>query len=202
MRSGGAATLNDILELHGRLFAGTRDRDLGGTLRDEPIWIGPPGCLIDDATFVASPAERVPSLMEDLISYVNDSDHPAVLKAAVARELMEALPSMPVLDAQTVAARLALPDRAARRAPESLHAADIVEPTGGNRNRRYAVPDMVRLLRRMTPDGGYSLDASTFSLPAQGMPSAPIAIPCRHEGARSKKPCVLPYGHRGQHRYL
>ncbi len=91
MHAGGSCTLGDILDIHSRLFAGTRDRVIGGVLRDEPIWIGPEGCSVDDASFVPPPAEHVPELMNDLVNYLNTSDHPAVLRAAIVHAQFETI---------------------------------------------------------------------------------------------------------------
>jgi Fic family protein len=91
MRSGSECTAEDILSLHAALFAGTSDRDIGGVLRDSPIWIGPSGCLIDDAVFVPPPEDFVRPLVDDLVAYLNLSDHPPVLKAAVAHSQFETI---------------------------------------------------------------------------------------------------------------
>ncbi|WP_420444576.1 Fic family protein [Candidatus Poriferisodalis sp.] len=318
MRAGSMSTLEDIVDVHGCLFAETREHDVGGVFRDEPIWIGPPGCLVDDASFVPAPAEHVPELMSDLVDYLNTSDHPAVLRAAVihaqfetihpfedgngrtgralvhtvlvaagvtraavpisaalshdrsgyydalnatrvvceshdtaarsfaihdwlrvfsnsceqanrqaasvtqtvegmiarwqqaatfrrdstAAILLEALPSMPVLDARMASQRLGMTERAARAALTSLDAAGIVSPTGGRRNRRYTVPDMVGMLRRMTPDGGLPHHRGTaLSAPSPSPQTPPAHTACGYLGPRSNKRCRLPKGHIGQHRY-
>ena len=91
MRSGVACTTDDILELHSTLFAQTRDRGIAGVLRDSPIWVGPPGCLVDDASFVAPPEHFVVGLLEDLVGYLNNSDHPPVLKAAIVHAQFETI---------------------------------------------------------------------------------------------------------------
>ena len=317
MRGGSACTLDDVLAVHNSLFAGTRDRDIGGVLRDGPIWIGPPGCLAEEASFVPPPTELVAELMEDLVDYLNTSGHPPVLRAAVAhvqfetihpfddgngrtgralihtvlnaagtargavpistaldrdrggyhdalnatrivcepddeaarsaalgrwlgvfgnaceqahahadsvsrdteavaarwREaasfrrgstaaaLLEALPSMPVLDAGLVAGRLGVTERAARAALASLAAAGIVAPAGGRRNRRYVVPEMVGVLRRATPDGGLAPPVGFEAAPpAKRPPTGPLPA-CGYRGPRSERNCLLPLGHRGQHRY-
>ena len=325
MRSGETVQTEDILDIHRLLFAGTRDRDMGGVLRDGPIWVGPAGCLAEEATFVPPPAEQVPELMDDLVAYLNASRHPPVLKAAAvhaqfetihpfddgngragralihtvlvssgrtdsavpvsglldrsrnryyealnathaecepddtavrsdamhdwllmfsdacvdasrqadsitrdvdsivagwrksvgrrrgsaAVHLMEMLPSMPVLDADMAAKKLDVTEKTARAALRSLETAGVVKSTGGHRNKRYIVPDMVGVLRRMTPDGGMPQrripPASTgFLLPAQtaatGFPP-PERPACPHIGPRSHKRCILPRGHAGQHRY-
>ncbi|MXV87599.1 MAG: hypothetical protein F4117_05645 [Acidimicrobiales bacterium] len=55
MQNGRPCTADDVLSLHAVLFEDIEARDIGGVLRDEPIWIGPPGCLIEEATFVPPP---------------------------------------------------------------------------------------------------------------------------------------------------
>lgn len=318
MLAGTPAETADILEVHRCLFAGTRERDLGGTLRDGPIWIGPPGCLVEEASFVPPPADRVLALLNDLVEYMNTSRHPTVLKAAAvhaqfetihpfedgngrtgralvhtvlvaagltrcavpisdalsrdrfgyyqaldatrvvckpdddaargaamhdwlsvfsaacseanrqavaaardvermvahwrraaqfrkdsaAAKLMEVLPSMPVLDVGMVAARLGVTDRTARRALSSLASAGIVRHTGGRRNQRYTVPEIVGVLRQMAPDGG--LPQRHF--PSADAPAPPAHAPreqaeCSYVGPRSGERCALPTGHKGQHRY-
>ena len=319
MRAGRPCALDDILDIHSRLFAGTRVKDIGGALRAEPIWIGPEGCSVDDAPFVPPPSEYVPELMDDLVAYLNTSEHPAVLRAAIAHsqfetihpfedgngrtgralvqtvlnqaglargavpistalsrdrvgyydalnatrvvcgpadaaartaalrkwlatfsnaceqahqqtasvvqavettatrwrkaaafrrgsaaaKLLEALPSMPVLDAAMVSERLGVTERAARVALSALDAAGIVRPTGGRRNRRYTVPEIVGILRRVAPDGGLPPHWVSGEMRARGgqpqVPPAPST--CDYRGPRSKKQCRLPKGHAGQHRY-
>ncbi|MDE0605590.1 MAG: Fic family protein [Acidimicrobiaceae bacterium] len=322
IRTGYSATLDDVSEIHNRLFEGTPDRAIGGLLRTEPIWIGSPGSLVDDASFVPPPAEHVSELMHDLVEYLNTSDHPTALRAVVvhsqfetihpfddgngrtgralihtvliaagltdsavpisaalsrdrrayydalnatrsvcepdnsaarstalriwldvfsysceeahrqatalrttvermvdrwqatakfrrgsaAAALLEALPSMPVLDAPMVAERLGVSTRVARTALSSLEAAGILTPVGGRRNRRFFSPDLVGVLRQVTPDRGRAYPSiSEFDSTASAHSRLPIANPsltqCSHRGPRSRERCRLPQGHRGQHRY-
>ena len=330
MSDGDACTLEDICELHRILFAGTRDRGIGGELRDGPIWVGPAGCLVDDASFVAPPSETVPALLDDLVAYLNSDGHPPVLQAAIvhaqfetihpfddgngrtgraliqtvlnarglahgsvpvstalggdirgyhaalnatrvecsrsdtvsrsvgfrkwlemfcrvcedaeqhtsavvqsvemiaarwrasasfrtdsaAAALLRVLPSMPVLDSRMVAERLGVTMRTARSAIAALASVGILASVGGRRNQRYTVPEMVALLRSMTPDGGLSPQRETplagENLRARETPRAAAALPpapqppsvaCGYLGPRSKKNCMLPKGHNGQHRY-
>ncbi len=91
MRAGHTATTEEILDIHRRLFAGTRDRDIGGSWRDQPIWVGPAGCLVEDASFVPPPAEHVSGLMSDLVGYLNTSSHPPVLRAAIVHAQFETI---------------------------------------------------------------------------------------------------------------
>ncbi len=113
---------------------------------------------------------------------------------------------MPVLDAALVAQRLGVTERVARTALKSLAAVGIVEPVGGRRNRRYVVPEMVGVLRRATPEGGlprpdhYDQSPRPDKMPAtEPLPPEPPA--CNHRGPRANRPCHLPPGHKGQHRY-
>ena len=319
MRSGYRCTLDDLCGIHSLLFAQTRDRAVGDVLRDEPIWIGPPGCGVDHATFVAPPEDQVPALMDDLVSYVNTSGHPAVLRAVIthsqfetihpfgdgngrtgraliqtvlnaaglvdgavpvssalsrdqrgyydalnatrvvcgaadtrarsrglgdwlttfsnacveaehqaatvartveglarrwqtvavfrrdsaAAAVLAALPSMPVLDATTAARHVGVTPRAARAALAALTDVGIVNSAGGRRNRRYAVPEMVALLRAMTPDGGLAAGVRPpLTPPAEPADTATVwGATCGHYGPRAKRRCWLPPRHSGQHRY-
>ena len=315
MRSGHRCSLDDVLALHQTLFSGTRDEPIGGHLRDCPMWVGPISAPISAATFVAPPQEAVPELIEDLIDYINGSDHPPVIQAAVAhvqfetihpfedgngrtgraviqtvlnarsavdgsvpvsaalntdtrlyysalrsaqkvvcargdhaerdtallpwldlfrgacetavreslavsdaiesvaagwrrriraragsstRALMDALPSMPVFDVNSAAQRLAVSNRSARRAIETLEAAGIAASSGTRRNRRYRADEMIDVLRRVTPDGGRSPGWHGDEPP---IPPSPPSLLCSHLGVRSKRRCVLAYGHAGDHRY-
>ena len=315
IRDGGILITDDVLKLHRILFDGTPNRAIGGVLRDSPIWIGPPDCLIDNASFVAPPEGHVVPLLEDLVDYLNQSDHPPVLKAAIvhcqfetihpfedgngrtgralihlvlnaagvvcgtlpistilsddrtryyhalnstraicdrednasrsaavsqwlllfsrscqgakeqitlaarnaeslrerwqtqgrfrsdsaAAALLHVLPTMPVLDSTLVSKRLSITKRAARNAIKSLESAGIVSRTGGQRNRRYIVHDMVDDLRRFAPDGGVIVSRLESLSYSQRLPSP--AVSCGVVGPRSQRPCLLPKGHQGQHRY-
>lgn len=320
MRGGDACTTGDILRVHATLFENTEERDLAGVMRDEPIWIGPPGCLITEATFVPPPPDLVPALVDDLVAYLNTSDQPAVLQAAIAHAQFETihpfedgngrtgralvhtvlvarglsdgavpistalerdrigyydalnatrvvcdagdstarssglgrwircfadacsqarsqatsvvasveelaaewerkakfrsdsaaaallgiLPSMPITDAQMVAQRLGVTMRTARTALNSLAKTGIVRPAGGSRNVRFIVPEMVGMLRSMSPDGALPTVEPVEGFSAQ--PPAPsrsrlAAVACGTRGPRTLRNCVLPRGHSGQHRY-
>ncbi len=322
MSEGHACTVDDILRLHMALFENIRDHDIGGTIRAEPIWVGPAGCLIDDATFVAPPPEHLEGLLNDLVGYINGSGHTAVLRAAIVhaqfetihpfedgngrtgRALIQAvlnahrlaggtvpistalerdragyyaalndtrvdcvvddtatrsrvheqwirrfgeacesayeqaertagmmerlvekwqrqarfragsasarllahLPSMPVLDTGMVSVRLGVSERVARNAVKALASAGILDTAGGERNVRYTVADLVGAMRQMQPDGVMTHSLGTRppprgNTPASVVPNRPGPPPCGHRGPRSRKPCVLPRGHGGQHRY-
>ncbi|MXW60986.1 MAG: Fic family protein [Acidimicrobiaceae bacterium] len=127
-------------------------------------------------------------------------------RGSAASKLLEALPSMPVLDAPMVAQRLGVSTRAARAAVSSLEAAGIVTPTGGRRNRRFFAPDLVEVLQQLTPDRGWADPSiSRFDSTTTVHTRLPITDPsltqCSHLGSRTRERCRLPQGHRGQHRY-
>ncbi len=91
MSDGHQCTAEDLRFVHSKLFERTRERDIAGVVRDSPIWIGPAGCLIDQATFVPPPPERINGLIDDLIAYMNRRDHPAVLAAALVHAQFETI---------------------------------------------------------------------------------------------------------------
>lgn len=320
MRVGHVCTADDVLRVHATLFENTQQSDVGGMLRSEPIWIGPAGCRIDEASFVAPPPADVPELLDDLVEYLNTTRHLAVMQAAVAHAhfetihpfedgngrtgralvhtvlnargaasgavpistaldndrpryyrslnashvicdaddtasrsrcleqwigcfadacaeahaqaaqtvaavedlaaewerktrfrsgsaaaaLLDALPAMPIMDAEMVAARLDVSVQVARLALRSLVDAGIISPTGGRRNIRYEVPEMIRMLRGMNPDGAMQR-TSRIDAPAPQSDLPPVQQPafvaCGHRGMRSRRPCISPRGHAGQHRY-
>lgn len=320
MAAGRRCTTGDVLRVHAELFRDTPDRDLGGATRGEPVWIGPPDSLIDDATFVPPPPGQVPALLDDLVCYMNDHSHTAALQAAIvhaqfetihpfddgngrtgraliqtvlnargaatgpvpistalerdrlayydaldasrvvcpaedsaarsealtkwmqtfsgacsealsqtrrtaaaverladrwqqsakfrsdsaASALLSCLPALPILDSELAAQHLGVTRQVARDALRALADAGIVERIGGKRNIRYAVPEMVRVMRRMHPDGALGRDGATDnrSVTAHELDTGrPTTTACGHRGARTGTTCILPKGHKGQHRY-
>ena len=118
-------------------------------------------------------------------------------RGSPARMLMEALPSMPVFDVSSAAERLGVSVRAARRAVAALEAAGVVVSSVARRNRRYTAPQMIDVLRRVTPDGGRAEAWSALRPPGLSPRRS-----CGHLGVRSKKRCLLAFGHAGHHRYV
>ncbi|WP_419926794.1 Fic family protein [Candidatus Poriferisocius sp.] len=68
-------TLDDLLSIHSTLMDHTSKPELGGHLR--PNWIRIGGVLggYPPPKYVAPPAEKVPELMDDLLEYINTTDH-------------------------------------------------------------------------------------------------------------------------------
>ena len=115
---------------------------------------------------------------------------------SAASRLLTLLPSMPVLDSEMVAGALNVDPKTARSALRSLERAGIVKATGGSRNRRFTVPEVIAVLRGLSPDGAQPQPSSG----AVGSASA-AQTGCSHTGTRSRTVCILPAGHAGHHRY-
>ncbi|WP_040864870.1 Fic family protein [Nocardia exalbida] len=88
---GESITEDVLLEIHRRLLTGTRLAQHGGCFRDVQNWIGGSSFNPCSATFVPPPAELVPGLMKDLISFCNTEDLPAVAQAAIAHAQFETI---------------------------------------------------------------------------------------------------------------
>lgn len=84
-------TLELILSIHEHLMAGTRLSEYGGKLREEQNWIGGSDFNPCSATYVPPPWELVEGLMEDLITFCNSDDLPAVAQAAIAHAQFETI---------------------------------------------------------------------------------------------------------------
>ena len=85
----GPVSMDDLLLLHNELMLHTRQPQIGGRLRQGWVHIG--GVLggYPPPAYVAPPAEDVPVLLDDLIDYINTSDHHPVIAAAVAHAQFE-----------------------------------------------------------------------------------------------------------------
>ena len=91
-------TVDDILELHSTLMEKTETPHLAGRLRQGPAWVGAPalaGMGPVGARFVPPPAEHVMPLLDDLVDYINHSDHPPVLRAAIVHAQFETIHPFP-----------------------------------------------------------------------------------------------------------
>jgi len=89
--NGGAISLDQLLEVHRRLLAGTRLESHGGSLRAEQNWIGGSSYNPCSATFVPPPPGLVGDLMDDLCAFCNDDSLPAVAQAAIAHAQFETI---------------------------------------------------------------------------------------------------------------
>lgn len=61
-----------IRDVHGRLMENIRgDGHHAGMYRTDPVWIGPKGCTLFEATFIPPPASEVERCMGELESYIH-----------------------------------------------------------------------------------------------------------------------------------
>lgn len=94
----GPIAVDDILDLHSTLMEKSDTPHLGGELRRGPVWVGTPvaaGMGPIGARFVAPPAGEVRPLLDDLVDYINHSDHEPVLRAAVVHAQFESIHPFP-----------------------------------------------------------------------------------------------------------
>jgi Fic family protein len=81
--------LKDVLEIHRRLMLATTTPKLAGELRDRQNWIGGNAYNPGRADFVPPPPEHVKPLMDDLVAFMNRTDVPPVVQAAIAHAQFE-----------------------------------------------------------------------------------------------------------------
>lgn len=79
-----------ILAMHAALMEGD-ERHTPGQWRDEPVWIGTREVSPVGAEYVAPDSARIPALIEDLICYINRSDVPVLIQAAIAHAQFETI---------------------------------------------------------------------------------------------------------------
>ncbi len=83
--------LGDVLDIHRTLLEGTTEARFAGVVRTEQNWIGGRGTSPRDASFIPPPPDRVAALLDDLISFVNLDDLPAIAQAAIAHAQFETI---------------------------------------------------------------------------------------------------------------
>ena len=81
----------DVLAIHRVLMLATTTPDIAGKLRDRQNWIGGNRFNPGQADFVPPPPEHVPDLMKDLAGFLNRSDMPALVQAAIAHAQFETI---------------------------------------------------------------------------------------------------------------
>lgn len=82
--------LSSLLSMH-RALLGDSAPTIAGRLRQEPVWIGGSDLSPAGAMFVPPHHERVPSALEDLLSFLRRSDLPPLTKAALAHAQLETI---------------------------------------------------------------------------------------------------------------
>jgi len=83
--------LKDVLEIHRLLMLATTTPQIAGELRDTQNWIGGNAYNPGRADFVPPPPERVKDLMNDLVAFMNRTDLPPVVQAAIAHAQFETI---------------------------------------------------------------------------------------------------------------
>ena len=83
-------TVEGILSIHEALI-NRSGQTFGGQLRDEQVWVGGTPHSPHGATFVPPVAERVPSLLEDLVAFASRRDVGPVAKAAIIHAQLETI---------------------------------------------------------------------------------------------------------------
>jgi Fic family protein len=81
--------LKDVLEIHRLLMLATTTPRIAGELRDRQNWIGGNAYNPGRADFVPPPPERMKDLMDDLVAFMNRTDLPPVVQAAIAHAQFE-----------------------------------------------------------------------------------------------------------------
>ncbi len=86
-------SLRLIRELHGVLLEGVRgERATPGEFRQSQNWIGPPGCTLDDATFVPPPASEMNESLDRLEKFLHsDTELPPLVELALIHYQFEAI---------------------------------------------------------------------------------------------------------------
>lgn len=83
-------TVEGILSIHEALI-NRSGQTFGGQLRDDQVWVGGTPYSPHGATFVPPVAERVPSLLEDLVAFASRRDVGPVAKAAIIHAQLETI---------------------------------------------------------------------------------------------------------------
>jgi Fic family protein len=83
--------LKDVLDIHRHLMLATTKPGIAGKLRDRQNWIGGNAYNPGRADFVLPPPEHVKALMDDLVAFMNRTDLPPVVQAAMAYAQFETI---------------------------------------------------------------------------------------------------------------
>ncbi len=97
-----------LREMHKRLMAGVRGRDLApGEFRTTQNWIGPPGSTIESAPFVPPPPSELPELLSDWERFAHEEpEMPVLIQNALLHAQFETI--HPFLDGNGRLGRLML----------------------------------------------------------------------------------------------
>ena len=100
-------SLRLIREIHERLMRGVRgDVATPGEFRRSQNWIGPPGCTLNDATYVPPPPSELMACLDAWERFMHDETLPPLVHAALAHSQFEAI--HPFLDGNGRIGRLVI----------------------------------------------------------------------------------------------
>ena len=98
-------SLRLVRELHERLMRRVRgDAAAPGAFRPSQNWIGPPGCSVNEATYVPPPPSELMNCLNDWERFLHDNKLPPLVHAALAHAQFEAI--HPFLDGNGRVGRL------------------------------------------------------------------------------------------------
>ena len=98
-------SLRLIREIHERLMRGVRgDSATPGEFRRSQNWIGPPGCTLNDVSFVPPPPDELAPCLDALERFLHDDSLPVLVHAALSHAQFEAI--HPFLDGNGRVGRL------------------------------------------------------------------------------------------------
>ena len=98
-------SLRLIREIHARLMRGVRgDMSTPGEFRRSQNWIGPPGCTLNDASYVPPPTDEMAACLDALERFLHAEGLPPLVHAALAHAQFEAI--HPFLDGNGRVGRL------------------------------------------------------------------------------------------------
>lgn len=89
VQPGDEIELDHVLETHRRLLEHTPISRIGGQMRTEQNWIGGGSPL--NAVYVPPPVPHVRPLLDDLVTFINSSQHSVLTKAAIAHAQFETI---------------------------------------------------------------------------------------------------------------
>ena len=98
-------SLRLVREMHERLMRGVRgDVATPGEFRHSQNWIGPPGCTLNDATYIPSPPSELMACLDAWERFLYDDSIPPLIHAALVHSQFEAI--HPFLDGNGRVGRL------------------------------------------------------------------------------------------------
>jgi len=83
--------LSDILSIHKTLLNTRTDERIAGVIRQEQNWIGGKFNSPLEAEFIPPPEDHVPRLLDDLCAFMNRTDLPTIVQAAIAHAQFETI---------------------------------------------------------------------------------------------------------------